>query len=121
MPTYQYRCGACGHEFEAFQSITEKPIARCPECKKPRVKRLIGTGAGLLFKGGGFYLTDYRSEGYRQKAKEETKAADSASGGQAPDKGDAAAKTSGGSGDAAKKTRKEPSKSKDSAQKSKGA
>lgn len=111
MPTYDYRCATCGHEFEAFQPITEDPISRCPKCKKAHVKRLIGTGAGLLFKGGGFYLTDNRSEGYKQKAKEETKSAESASGGEKSDKADKSdKKDGGGSGDAPKKPLKEPSK-----------
>lgn len=69
MPTYEYKCEACGHKFERFQSITAEPIKKCPECKKNKVNRLIGTGAGLIFKGSGFYITDYRSEGYKEKAK----------------------------------------------------
>jgi putative FmdB family regulatory protein len=68
MPTYEYKCEACGHKFERFQSITAAPIKKCPECKKNKVKRLIGTGAGLIFKGSGFYITDYRSEGYKKEA-----------------------------------------------------
>lgn len=71
MPTYEYKCEACGHKFERFQSITAEPIKQCPECKKNKAKRLIGTGAGLIFKGSGFYITDYRSEGYKEKAKAE--------------------------------------------------
>ena len=70
MPTYDYVCSKCGHQFELFQSIKEEPKRTCPKCKG-RVKRLIGSGAGLLFKGSGFYLTDYRSEGYsKQKIRE---------------------------------------------------
>lgn len=75
MPTYDYRCEKCEHEFEAFQSITAVPLKQCPKCKKPKLRRLIGTGAALLFKGDGFYITDYRSEKYKEAAK-----ADSASG-----------------------------------------
>jgi putative FmdB family regulatory protein len=67
MPTYQYRCNKCGHEFEEFQSITEDPIETCPKCKGP-VHRLISGGAGLLFKGSGFYITDHRSKDYKTKA-----------------------------------------------------
>jgi putative FmdB family regulatory protein len=78
MPTYEFRCTKCGHEFEAFQSITAKPLSRCPICKG-RVKRLIGTGGGILFKGSGFYQTDDRSEGYQKKAKEESKGSDGGS------------------------------------------
>ena len=76
MPTYEYKCEACGNKFERFQSIMAAPIKQCPACKKNKVKRLIGTGGGLIFKGSGFYITDYRSEGYKEKAK-----ADSADGG----------------------------------------
>ena len=68
MPTYEYRCDDCGHEFEAFQTITEKPVEKCPACNG-KVRRLISGGAGLLFKGSGFYITDYRSESYK-KAKD---------------------------------------------------
>jgi putative FmdB family regulatory protein len=72
MPTYEYKCDACGHQFEKFQSITAAPIKKCPVCGKSRVRRLIGTGAGLIFKGGGFYITDYRSESYKSGAKAES-------------------------------------------------
>jgi len=72
MPTCEYRCSSCGHKFEKFQSITAAPIKKCPACNKNAVQRLIGTGAGLIFKGSGFYITDYRSEGYKEKAKAES-------------------------------------------------
>ena len=71
MPTYDYECQACGHTFEKFQSITDKPIRKCPVCNKLKVRRLIGTGGGLIFKGSGFYCTDYRSESYKSSAKSE--------------------------------------------------
>lgn len=74
MPTYEYQCGACGHKFEKFHSITAEPIKVCPACKKKKVKRLIGTGAGIIFKGSGFYATDYRSENYRNAAKSDSAA-----------------------------------------------
>jgi putative FmdB family regulatory protein len=69
MPTYEYQCAACDHRFEEFQSITAKPLKKCPSCKKSKVNRLLGTGAGMIFKGSGFYITDYRSEGYQSAAK----------------------------------------------------
>jgi putative FmdB family regulatory protein len=71
MPTYEYKCQSCGYEFEQFQSITAKPIRRCPKCHKTSVRRLIGTGAGVIFKGSGFYQTDYRSESYKKAAEKE--------------------------------------------------
>ena len=76
MPTYEYKCDACGNRFERFQSITAAPLKQCPACGKNRVQRLIGTGAGLIFKGSGFYITDYRSEGYKEKAKAESGSSD---------------------------------------------
>lgn len=72
MPTYEYHCDACGHKFERFQSMTAEPIKQCPQCKKNKARRLIGTGAGLIFKGSGFYITDYRSDSYKEKAKSES-------------------------------------------------
>jgi putative FmdB family regulatory protein len=72
MPTYEYKCDACGHAFERFQSIMAAPIKRCPECGKAKVRRLISTGAGLIFKGSGFYITDYRDKSYTDKAKSES-------------------------------------------------
>ena len=71
MPTYDYRCAACGHEFENFQSINQPALRKCPKCGKPKLERLIGSGAGILFKGGGFYQTDYRSENYQRGEKSE--------------------------------------------------
>ena len=68
MPTYDYQCDACGHQFEEFQSITANPLKKCPKCGKLKLKRLFGTGAGLIFKGSGFYQTDYRSETYKKAA-----------------------------------------------------
>lgn len=71
MPTYEYGCRKCGNEFEKFQSIKDEPLKRCPKCKGA-VYRKIGTGAGLLFKGSGFYITDYRSENYKKGASSES-------------------------------------------------
>ena len=75
MPTYDYLCENCGHEFEHFQSITAKLLRKCPECGKMTLKRLIGSGAGVIFKGSGFYQTDYRTDSYtsgEKKAKSTT-------------------------------------------------
>jgi putative FmdB family regulatory protein len=84
MPTYEYVCRACGYEFEEFQSIKADPIAVCPKCRKKKVERKIGLGGAVIFKGGGFYETDYRSESYKsgedaeKKAREPAKEAASA-------------------------------------------
>jgi putative FmdB family regulatory protein len=72
MPTYEYACSACGHQFEEFQSIKSKPLTTCPSCKNKKVKRLISAGAGFIFKGSGFYITDYRSESYKAAAKSDS-------------------------------------------------
>ncbi|MEM6458058.1 MAG: zinc ribbon domain-containing protein [Planctomycetota bacterium] len=69
MPTYDYVCDACDYTAEEFQSMTAKVLRKCPACGKPKLRRLIGTGAGVIFKGGGFYETDYRSESYQKDAK----------------------------------------------------
>ena len=66
MPTYEYKCDACGHAFEKFQSMTAKPIRKCPTCGKNKVRRLMSAGAGLIFKGSGFYITDYRTDQYKK-------------------------------------------------------
>jgi putative FmdB family regulatory protein len=76
MPTYDYRCGACGHEMELFQSISESPKRKCPACGTLKLRRVIGPGAGIIFKGSGFYQTDYRSESYKKGAEAEKKARD---------------------------------------------
>jgi putative FmdB family regulatory protein len=91
MPTYEYKCEACGHRFEKFQSITAAPIRKCPACNKSKVKRLIGMGAGLLFKGSGFYITDYRPDSYNKAAKADAPAAPAASGDAKPSSDGAAA------------------------------
>lgn len=69
MPNYDYECDACGHEWEMFQRMVEDAIKKCPECKKKKARRLFGTGAAIMFKGSGFYETDYRSDSYKKAAK----------------------------------------------------
>jgi len=73
MPTYEYECQECGFRFERFQNMTDEPIKRCPKCNG-HVKRLIGPGAGIIFKGSGFYATDYRSKSYKAAAEKEKRA-----------------------------------------------
>lgn len=79
MPTYEYKCKSCGQLHEAFQSMTAAPLRKCPHCGKSALERQIGTGAAIVFKGSGFYQTDYRSESYKKAAEAETKPAASAS------------------------------------------
>jgi putative FmdB family regulatory protein len=96
MPTYEYECLRCGHGFEQFQSIKDPPLKRCPKCRG-KIQRRIVTGAGFLFKGSGFYATDYRSEGYKKEAKAEK------------DKGAGTAKPAGSDSAAAKPAASPPS------------
>jgi putative FmdB family regulatory protein len=81
MPTYEYQCDACEHNFDEFQGINDKPLKKCPECGKSKLRRVFGTGAAILFKGSGFYQTDYRSESYKAGAKAETESTKSSSDG----------------------------------------
>jgi putative FmdB family regulatory protein len=80
MPTYDYECDACGHSFEQFQSITAPVTRKCPACGRLKLRRLIGTGAGIIFKGSGFYCTDYRDKTYSASAKKDKEGASAASG-----------------------------------------
>lgn len=91
MPTYDYECDACGHKFEQFQSINDPLLKKCPQCKKQKLRRLFGTGAALMFKGSGFYTTDYRSESYKKAA-----SADKASGDGGSKSADSGKSSSGG-------------------------
>ena len=75
MPTYDYLCDGCGHRFEKMQNITSEALKDCPECKESVLRRLIGGGGAVIFKGSGFYETDYRSDSYKHAAKTETSAA----------------------------------------------
>lgn len=92
MPTYDYVCDACEHRFEQFQSMKDDALTKCPRCKKKKLRRLIGAGAAIVFKGSGFYQTDYRSESYKKAASADKPAADS--GGSA--KSDGGGKSDGG-------------------------
>ncbi len=98
MPTYEYLCEACGHEFELFQAMSASVKRKCPDCGKLKLKRLIGAGAGVIFKGSGFYKTDYRSDSYKKAAEAEKKAAE----GKPAKKDDKAAKSKAQSTDSAK-------------------
>jgi len=73
MPTYEYRCRACGHEFEKFQKMSDVPVRTCPACERDEVQRLISTGGGFLFKGPGFYATDYRKDGPKSESQSDNK------------------------------------------------
>jgi putative FmdB family regulatory protein len=101
MPTYEYKCSACDHAFERFHSMSAAPVKKCPECGKSKVKRLLGTGAGLIFKGSGFYITDYRSDAYQQAARSDAPAGSSDSKSEGS-KTDAAADAKPAAGDKAK-------------------
>lgn len=91
MPTYDYQCDACDHKFEIYQGINDEKLKKCPQCKKLKLRRLLGTGGAIMFKGSGFYQTDYRSDSYKKAA-----AADKPSGGESSASGSSdAAKSSG--------------------------
>lgn len=93
MPTYDYVCDACDHTFEAFESIKADPQKVCPACQEPKLRRKIGPGAAILFKGSGFYITDYRSDSYKQAASADK----SSSSSPAKSEGSSSGSSSGGS------------------------
>lgn len=99
MPTYDYVCSACGSKLELYQPISEAPKRKCPKCKKQKLVRQIGAGAGILFRGSGFYQTDYRSDSYKESAKAD-KPSDAKPAADAAGKSDGAAKTDSSSADA---------------------
>ncbi|MFO0819579.1 MAG: FmdB family zinc ribbon protein [Pirellulales bacterium] len=105
MPTYDYQCSACEHEFEVFQGINDELLVKCPKCGKKKLKRLFGAGAGIIFKGSGFYQTDYRSDGYKQKAASESKSSSesSSSGGESKSETKSESKSEAKSSDKGKK------------------
>ena len=102
MPTYDYECDACGHEFELFQSISEPVQKKCPKCGKLKLRRLFGTGAAVVFKGSGFYQTDYRSESYKKAA---AKDKSSSEGESKKSDGDGAKKSSDSTSSSEKKSK----------------
>jgi putative FmdB family regulatory protein len=108
MPTYEYACSKCGHRFEQFQSMRDDPLRKCPKCHKAALKRLIGRGAGLIFKGSGFYITDYKNKGMAKDAASE--AAPAAPPKPAGEAAPAAASKGPGSGPKAAKPAAAPSK-----------
>lgn len=110
MPTYDYVCDACNHEFELFQSITESPKKKCPECGKLKLRRLFGTGAAIVFKGSGFYQTDYRSESYKKAAAADKKSTSSSSEGKSSES-KSESKSSDSSGSSGKSSGKSKNKS----------
>lgn len=99
MPTYDYECDACGHEFELFQQMSESVKRKCPECSKLKLRRLFGTGAAVVFKGSGFYETDYRSDSYKKGADKAKKSAEK----KTEKKSDSKSKSSSGSKSSEKK------------------
>ncbi|HVA44765.1 MAG TPA: zinc ribbon domain-containing protein [Pirellulales bacterium] len=105
MPTYDYVCDACDHKFELFQSITAEPEKKCPECKKRKLRRLIGAGAAIVFKGSGFYQTDYRSESYKKRAEADKPASESKSESKSSESKTSETKA-GGNGSTAKSEKK---------------
>src|SRR6516225_4005781 len=109
MPTYEYHCDACEHNFDEFQSINDQPLKKCPKCGKLKLRRVFGPGAGIIFKGSGFYQTDYRSESYKKAAKAEQESAKPSGEG----KGEATSKESSANGStpSTKKAQKSPTKS----------
>lgn len=109
MPTYEYHCDACENEFEEFQSIMDKPLKKCPKCGKSKLRRLFGTGAAVLFKGSGFYQTDYRSESYKAAAKADEQSAKPAS---TDGKTDSSGASANGSSENSSKPAKKTSKTK---------
>ncbi len=116
MPTYDYHCLACEHAFELMHSMSEAPRRKCPKCGKNQLERRIGTGAGIVFKGSGFYLTDYRSKSYQEGAKADAEpkpaAAEPSKSADGATKSDAKSKSeSGASQEASKNSAKDASKS----------
>ena len=109
MPTYDYQCQACGHTWELFQSMNDDPVKSCPKCKKRKAKRLLGVGAGLIFKGTGFYETDYKSKSGSAK-KESSGDSGSSDSSKSSDSGGSSEKSSSSSSDSSSSKKKESKK-----------
>ena len=108
MPTYDYVCDACEHAFEEFQSFSDEVLTKCPKCGKKKLRRLFGTGAAVLFKGSGFYETDYRSESYQKAAKAEQEGSKPAAGGTGGTGGTTDTPKAGANGESKKSGAKAP-------------
>ena len=115
MPTYDYECDGCGHRFELFQSISADPEKKCPECKKLKLRRLIGTGAAVVFKGSGFYQTDYRSDSYKKSAAADSSSSSGSNSSSAS--GNSGSESSGSKGSESKSAGDSGSKASDSSSK----
>lgn len=111
MPTYEYHCDACEHHFDEFQSMSEPALKKCPKCKKSKLRRVFGTGAAILFKGSGFYETDYRSESYKKAAKADQEASSKPASSGTNGTADTNGATASGSGGKGKKSESKSSKS----------
>jgi putative FmdB family regulatory protein len=110
MPTYDYECDACGHKFEQFQSISAPVEKKCPECKKLKLRRLFGTGAAIVFKGSGFYQTDYRSDSYKKAADKDKPSSESKSEKKSDSKSESKSSESNTSSDGGKSEKKKSPK-----------
>jgi putative FmdB family regulatory protein len=117
MPTYDYECDACGHEFELFQGINDPVQRKCPDCGKLKLRRLFGTGAAVVFKGSGFYETDYRSESYKKAAEKDKKSSETSS--SSSEKSEKSTETSSDKAKASGESKKSGSGSSESKSKSK--
>ena len=113
MPTYDYTCDACDHEFEVFESITAEPQKKCPKCKKKKLRRLFGAGGGVIFKGSGFYQTDYRPDSYKKAAEADKPKSDTATSSSSDNSSAKSESKTDTTSAAAPKAESKPKKSKD--------
>jgi putative FmdB family regulatory protein len=111
MPTYDYECDACGHAFELFQYISEDPKKKCPDCGKRKLRRLFGTGAAVMFKGSGFYQTDYRSDSYKKAADADRQSAESSKSESSSSDGSASSNSKSSKSESKSNTKSNPDKS----------